>query len=1817
MRSYLLILAALVIIISCKKSPSSSITDFEASEYIVNHSKNFIKPIDNPFVRLRSMEFDESKINQELDKSIVTIDPHVDGAFIWQDNQTIQFIPDDRLEYDKKYSISLHLDKIFNTAAIEDPVYVFDVHTDQMYFKVDLDKLEYVSSDKLYQYIRVETNFLLQKDNCSDVISVLHGGHSLRDMELTYNGNENYIIKAGPISKKDKKSKLKVDWNVKDLNAKIKSSIIREIPSINDFSVMDLRMSDADNLHFQIVFSNSLAKQKYDGLVTVEGYTGTYQYKAVSNILHVYLDKKIFGNHKVNVNSKIKNNADGGLDESYREDLLFAHTLPAIRSTAEGNIVPNSDQVVFPFEAINLDTIEVEVFQIFKNNVYESLRYYELDNAQASEYLGRVIHNEKIPLKRISHKSNADEWVRYAIDIKQLTDIQSGAIYQIRLGFMKSYVNYTCEVESENVIDRKSAFDFKKFYNRHNYNNRTNPCFNEYYDNDKFIYRNILASNLGMIVKKGKSNTLNVVTTDIRNASALSNTKVEIYDAQKQLLLEMQSDKNGVINCQLDRDPNFIIAHTGADYAYLSLRDNKVNALSEFDVSGVETQDGIQGYLYGERGVWRPGDTLHLSFMLIDNQNTIADSQPVSFAIKDSKGNTKYSKVTTDNTEGIFVFQVPTSSGDPTGLWKADIEVGNFKYSQRLKVETIKPNRLKVDLQFKDEEIDVTEKETFLLKSEWLHGAPASGLKADVDIKYNNRATTFAGYSDYEFTDPSRKLAGDMSSIFSGNLDAMGEQKVAINFGKDFKPPGLVDAQLRTRVYEKSGNFSEDYTAVNINPYSSYVGVSIPTTSWGGKVLNVEENEAIKFIAIDKNGKPAQNRKLSIGVYEARWNWWYNRSDNNLYRFNSTNHLGAIDKNDLVTDASGRVSYVPSLQGHDSYLVRVCDTESGHCSGTIFYSSSYNYNKKPEGEIAKLDIVTDKATYNLGESIELSIPSNEQSKIYVSVEDNDKVVSSFWLNGKKETTQVSISVTDDMTPNIYLHVSLLQGTEKNNDLPIRLYGISSVSVVDPNSVLKPVIDIADEIRPNRNAEVTISESQDREMAYTLALVDEGLLDITNFKTPDPWASFFAKQSLGVKTWDVFDQVLNRHGGAIESIISIGGDAANLEAQQNAQANRFKPVVRFMGPFKLAPGENRSHSVDIPNYVGSLRVMVIAKSGSSFGHKAKNVTVKDPLMLMATLPRVMAPNESLSLPVNVFAYDDKIKKANLNLNVSSNLKVVGDDTGSLSFTSQGDKLYNFDMKVMEQTGIAEVKVNSYSSGFKAYENLEIVIRNPSPKISDVYTEVIKEGQNFTFDFSTIGTVGSNEAYVELSNFPDYNLAGRLEYLMRYPYGCVEQTTSSVFPQIYLDDLMELSVAEKSKVKKNITAGIKRLQSFQNSNGGLSYWSGRNSISDWGTSYAGHFIIEAKKKGYYVSNAFFIAWKKYQKEASRKYRYQKDNYYQVQQAYRLYTLALVGDAQLSAMNSLRTEKYLDKVTRYLLSASYALINQSDIAADLIKGLDYNIKSYRSLAYTYGSDLRDRSIILLSLMHQGDDSNAYRLATQIAGELSKKSWYSTQTTAFALMSLAEFIDGQKQDELNYTLNHNNDMKLTQTSTTVMDVYQLDVTKKKTHKLSVANNSSAPMYARVVNSGKPLPEPQPSYKKGVDLRIKYVDEDGKSVDPNKLKLGTDFVAVVTVRNISSTGMDYEEMALNHTLPSGWEIQNLRTGGIKVKGNSSFEYQDIRDDRAYTFFDLKAGKSKTFRMPMTAAYAGRFFMPNVHCGAMYDEDIAASVTGSWVEVIR
>ena len=319
-----------------------------------------------------------------------------------------------------------------------------------------------------------------------------------------------------------------------------------------------------------------------------------------------------------------------------------------------------------------------------------------------------------------------------------------------------------------------------------------------------------------------------------------------------------------------------------------------------------------------------------------------------------------------------------------------------------------------------------------------------------------------------------------------------------------------------------------------------------------------------------------------------------------------------------------------------------------------------------------LTFISDKEKYNVGETVKISIPSGKDGRALISIENGTDVIQTHWIQTNEGETPFEFKVTKDMAPNIYVHVSLLQmHSQTANDLPIRMYGAIPIPVEDPDTRLQPVINMANEIESGKTFTINISEKNKKPMTYTLAVVDEGLLDLTRFSTPNPWDKFYAKEALGVKTWDMYNEVIGAYAGKIERLLAIGGDGEE-SGQSKQTANRFKPVVRFYGPFTLGRGENKTHSVKISDYIGSVRTMVIAGSDIAYGSAEKAVPVLKPLMVFGTLPRVLSPGETIKLPVTIFAMKDNIKNVNVVIKTNDLLKIKGSASKSLKFDKPGEE-----------------------------------------------------------------------------------------------------------------------------------------------------------------------------------------------------------------------------------------------------------------------------------------------------------------------------------------------------------------------------------------------------------------------------------------------------------------------------------------------------------------------------------------------------------------
>lgn len=1838
--------ALIVCMSSCKQGNKVEPFDEAFAPFISAYTTGTISRGAPIIVRMIEDVVSQTEVGNEVASSLLSFDPQIEGSGTWLDTRTVSFEPHELLPSGKFYDVEFALGEVLDVPT-DVKTFSFQFETMQQSFSVEMQGVRAEASGSADVSLQglVMTADVERAENITELVSASQGN---TELDIVWQGDsdgKHHRFTVNNVRRGQSASTVSIQWNGKAIDVSEKGSTEVNIPASGEFVVMNVRVRGEPDPFVEVEFSDPLqTDQDLRGLITVSDVSSpTFMVRDNSVQIHFYRDAT--GDYVVKVLPGILNTAGKKLTKAGTYDITLEDVKPAVRLAGNGVIIPRSDGLVFPFEAVNLNAVDVTLIKIYEDNVLQFLQVNDLEGDYQIKRVGQPIHRETI---RLNDEGPVvpNKWHRYGIRLDDMIDPDPGAIYRISIGFRRMHSLYACEDqggdETEQMIaalgddwdnieeDESSYWDFyEDFYEDWNYDwrNRDNPCHDAYYSRRQFVSKNVVASDLGLIAKLGEDDRLHVTATDLLTAEAESAVKVEVYDYQQRSLASGTTSNDGTVSFDLSKKPFAIVATKNDQKGYVRLIDGNSLSLGRFDVSGVRSNEGVKGKLYGERGVWRPGDTLHLSFVLEDKQGSLPDRHPVTFELFDPRGQLVQKRVRTASVNGFYDFTTTTSVDAPTGDYRGKVTVGGSTFHKTLKIETVKPNRLKIGIDFGKEELSGGDDNIQAnLDVKWLHGAVAQNLRTVVEMNLAPSSTSFPNYSEFTFDDPVKRYYSETFTVFDGNVDDEGQGSFPIDIDPQETAPGKLNAVIKTRAFEKGGNFSVDVMTIPYHPFSTYTGIKTPKGDRARGMLLTDTNHVVEVVTVTTDGRPVSSDSVAIDFYKLDWRWWW-ESNGNLSNYISRRYSTPLDQ-DTISTRSGRGKWTLRLDYPEwgRYLVRATDLSSGHSTGKIIYLDWPGWAGRGQRDMgegaAMLSFNADKEKYNVGETVELMIPTSEGGRAFVSLESGYGVMKTFWADTKQGETRVTFKATAGMAPNVYAHVTLIQPhAQTANDLPIRMYGVLPIMVEDPKTHLEPVIATKDVFRPNEEVSITVSEKSGHEMAYTLAIVDEGLLDLTRFKTPDLWSHFYAKEALGVKTWDLFEQVLGAHGGELERLLAIGGDG-EAGPVDPAQANRFKPVVQHFGPLVLKAGEKKTHTFTMPQYIGSVKVMLVAGDQGRYGSTEKAVPVRKPLMVLATMPRVIGPYETLKLPVNVFAMEEHVKNVSIDVSSSDLVQIEGTTKKTLRFSKPGEETVMFDLAVKPEVGIAKLTIRATSGSESASDVIEIDVRNPNPMVTNVTAEVLDAGTSWSTEYQPPGITGTNSGTLEVSVIPPLNLGRRLDYLIRYPHGCIEQTTSSVFPQLALHDMLDVSKEKKARMQQNIKKGIQRLMSFQQANGGLSYWpGGSGGTDDWSTSYAGHFMLEAKNRGYVVPENFMKKWKKYQKKLANEWEKGGSGDYgrstEMVQAYRLYTLTLSGSPQMGAMNRLRETAGLSVAATWRLAAAYALAGQEAVAKRMITSLPRKVPQYKDYKWTYGTAERDEAMILETLTLLNERTIALTLVKSLSNALCEPRWLSTQTTAYCLLAIAKFSGSTTQGrslKFEYRLNNGSWQSVnTQAAIKEIDIPVQSVTGGA---VEVRNNGSTVAYTRVVMQGQPAVGDQLATESNLDMKVEYKTIDGGRIDPRSIEQGTDFVAEVTITHPGVLGT-YDQMALSHVFASGWEITNTRMDGFSsISRGTTPEYEDIRDDRVYTYFDLRRNYSHTYKVALNASYLGRFYLPTVYCEAMYDASINARQPGMWVEVV-
>jgi hypothetical protein len=1714
-------------------------------------------------------------------RKAVSISPKVDFDVQVVDAQTLCLVPKTPLEYNTTYKVTADFGKV---AGHSSGSRTYEVKTLAPVVRFEFSPLTSASDDIYQVVLNIESSEPLD-DKYLESGLTFKGPKASTSWVHSPDGLQHTALISG-IKAAVARYHFDIQASYPRYAAEVSHRV--QIPAMGTFEVVESKIY-SEPYGFEVAFSSPLdPKQDFNNLVSMPG-AGRLSFIVDQNVLRISPAVKASEKQFISVSKAIRSAKGQKLEEDFDQWFVIPSGDPMVKFLSRGVVLPSSNGMNLPFQAINYAKVRVRVKRIYESNVLQFMQENRLGETWCyTDNVARVVLDTTLVLGE-PNSAKLRNLNTYGLNVADLVKVQRGAIYRL-------------EIRGVDPLSEFSESHYESDY-----------YFGSYDDYENRV-RNLLVSDLSVIAKGSNKGEYTIFVTDILSAQPVSGARVILYNSVNQVVADGFTSSGGRFSCTIKDDSAYTaVISKGEDKSYLSLKGGNAISMSGFEVDGTASRQGQKGFIFGERGVWRPGDDIHITFISMLDEGVLPAGHPVTATLSNPQGQVISTLVSNNGCDGMYSFTFTTSPDAPTGNWEVAVTAGGQTWYKTVKIETVKPNNIVIDLQLNDKPAIPGNDVRGDITARWLVGNPAKDLETRVDVTFTRGRTAFDKYKDYVFEDRSRSFSSQDMELYKGKTDANGCTAFRTNVtasGNDV--PGMLTAQFTTRVFEKGGDFSIDRVTTTLSPYNTYIGLHVPEQEddWGDTYLDKSRTHTFRLAAVDYRGNPVnQTVKVNIEIYKMGWSWWWSSSSEGLASYAKDSYNAPFkEMTATLTGGAGEFKMDFSKEESGFWFIRVVDPKGGHATSAVtMVRSSYEQSGDGNSDAAiRLPMTLNKPKFNVGETAQLVIPSAAGAKALVSIEKAERVLKSFWVDCKADKTEIAIPVEAGMAPNVYATVTLIQPyNNSDNDAPIRMFGVQRILVEEAATHLHPIIDIPAEVQPEKEVTFTVKEQDGRPMSYVVALVDEGLLSLTRFKTPDPWKVFYATEALGVRTWDLYDLVIGAYGARMEQLFAIGGDGEGADAvTPNSKADRFKPVSIFLGPFTVKAKGVDKHTVQLPQYIGTLRAMVVATDGAAQGSAEKSVKVTKPVMVKATLPRVLGTEEEVVLPVTVFANKDGVGNVTVEVKAEGALSVAGSNTATVNVPKAGEELVYFTLKATEVAGIGKIKTVAKSSNDSSTEELEIDIRDANPRSTNSMVQLVEGGKSMKIPFALAGRPGTNEVNVEASTIPPIDLDYRLGYLMGYPHGCLEQTVSGAFPQIYLGDLVDLSKDDVERTGNNVKAALNRLSSFAISSGGMTTWPGTSSYMGanvWATIYATHFMIEAQKAGFAVPTGLRKSNLSYLKTVASGKSYDAEC-----RAYALYVLALAGSPDRSDMNRLREDREkLPESCNLLLAGAYALDGKKDVAKTILQGTKTGTEQFNHFSANYDSEERLQAIAAMIYTAVGNKTASFECVECLSNWLNNRDHYmSTQSTAWALRAVADYMKNNAVDGLNVSVKAGRSSSTLKGAKAIAQG-SLDAGDGTSLDLEVTNNSKAPVYLVVSSTGIPEKGQEVARADGLKLVVTYTLPDGTAIDPASIEQGTDFVVNTYVTNTSAT-TDYTNLALTQIFPSGWEIHVDRIDGF---------YQDFRDDRVYSYLYQGRNSTSVVKTRVTATYKGRFYRPAVICEAMYDNTVGASVPGGWCEV--
>jgi uncharacterized protein YfaS (alpha-2-macroglobulin family) len=1779
----------------------------------VNLSQNLVFTFNKDLVPL-------TDLNDWDSTQYVQFEPAIKGKFKWTAQNELIFSPVAGFAAATSYKAKL-TDKLIQKV---EPGKKYDLSKDPLNFHTPYLGLSGTESwwtisqesGKQEARIKLVFNYPVNSQEVAGKLKVA-AGNADTDFKILPSSNEQEVVvslaNAGKADNNAIPVKLTIDPGLKIQNSKYASkeqmAANVSLPSPLHLEVIDIQTGFENNAGYaRVITSQELDKESISKGFSINPDT-VKQIEPTQNGFIVRGDFNETETYTLLVNKNLKGLLGPALEEETSRDVFFGKLPAAVSFTNKKAVyLPAKGAKNVGVQIVNIPQVQVRISKLYSNNI---LNYIRQNRWKDYGYVD-------------------DEWqetgtFQYSDDWESnLSDVLVSKIVDTEnLPKAKGVTALNIALPDENkrqgvyVVTVRSASEV-------------------YLSATKLIS----ISDIGLIVKQGKDEIW-VFANSIQTNEPIADLEITLISSNNQTVHTVNTDGKGVAHVEKlsEKAPAFKVALLTAskedDFNYLVLDDTQVET-SRFEVEGMrDNASGFQAFTYGQRDIYRPGETMYFNTVLRNQDWNTAAKMPLKMRLVTPNGREYRTWRKTTNEQGAVETEVQIDRAALTGTYVLEVYNGNdiLLGSQAVSVEEFMPDRIKVELSGAAKEYVSGGTIALTATATNLFGPPAAGRTYEMESQLNRKEFYAKEFSEYTFDIPAETSFEKDSR--QGVTDESGRATQNFVLGSGLKDIGVLEGKIYVTVFDENGRPVNRLQRFDVFTQPVFYGIRLPDTYVG-----TNAPVPVEVVGVTRKGQLQNGAAANVEVVRIEYQTVVEKKYERL-QYTSRKKEKIVYSNTLsLPGGKATFRYAPTVSGE--YEVRVKRPGAAHYTMSKFYAYGYGNTQYSSFEVSnegRVLMETDREAYQTGDNAKILFKTPFDGRLLVTVERNH-VLEQHILTTDKKAAELILKIKEAHLPNVFVTATLIRKMD-DTDMPLTVaHGFTPIVVEKTDRKLPVTISVAEHSRSKTKQRIKVKTVPNAQI--TVSVVDEGILQIKNFKTPDIYSHFYQKRALEVTSHDLYAQLFPEL--SLNSKSSFGGDGYDLERRINPLSNGRTELVSFWSKVLTANGSGEvTYDVDIPQFSGDLRIMAVAYKDNAFGSASRNMKVADPIVLSAAVPRFLSPGDELILPVNISNTTKNVANATATLQLQGPVSAGAPASQTVQVAAGKESRVLFSVKAAQAIGLGKIIVKVSAFGETFVNETEVAIRPASPLLKTSSSGVIAADQQGQIDLSSSFIPATSRSQLVLSRSPLVQGGGKaLSSLLGYPYGCLEQTVSKAFPQLYFADLTKAMAAPVYMVRSgesdfnpitNIQQAIRKIESQQLYNGGMGMWPGATQEDWWATAYAVHFLEEARRAGFEVNTKTVSKALDYLKvqsgtTANREVVTASTNSglaYEGQPTgtqtrrlvakreaiYSLYVLALNGNPNRASMNYYKQNaQLLTRDSRYLLAAAFQLSGDTRSFSALLpkKFAPENADQYDDGSYS--SPLRNMSLVLNTLL-ESDPGNLQipTLGRQLSQAIQSAPYLNTQEAAFSVLALGKLARKSAGSTVTAVVSAANKTLATFTGK------EMKISKGITgRKVVVKTKGKGDLYWFAQTEGMSATGTYTEEDHGLIIRRQFLTRNGTPVED----FHQNDLVVVRLSLTSSNGLPVDNVVVTDLLPSGFEIENPRITEPRdmpwINDAAVPEYYDIRDDRIH-FFTTANKQTKSFYYQVRVISKGNFTVGPAAADAMYRGEYRSYSGGGKIKV--